>query len=207
MTHGFAEVLGHAAGANLLPHDGQVSYHGTIMDADMAAHYHNHLLATIPWQQDQAVIFGRRIITARKVAWFGDPGCDYSYSGTIKRATPWTAELLDLKSRVEGAANTTFNACLLNLYDDGSQGMGWHSDNESTLGIDPIIASLSLGAARKFAFRHKTTKQTIAVMLEPGSLLIMRGATQSHWHHSLPKSSRVHHPRINLTFRRIVQSV
>ena len=207
MTNASADLFGHDAGTNLLPYDGQVFYHGSIIDATRAAHDFDQLLATIPWQQDEVVIFGKHIVTARKVAWVGDPGCDYRYSGTTKRVTPWTTELRTLKAVVEGLSATRFNSCLLNLYHDGGDGMGWHSDDEPTLGIDPIIASLSLGAARKFCFRHKKTKQTVAVMLEPGSLLIMRGATQAHWHHSLPKSSLIHHPRINLTFRRIVQSV
>jgi alkylated DNA repair dioxygenase AlkB len=207
MTNDSAHLFGHDAGANLLPYDGQVYYHSLIMDATRAAHYFDQLLATIPWQQDKVVIFGKQIVTARKVAWVGDPGCDYRYSGITRRVTPWTPGLLALKAVVEELSATSFNSCLLNLYHDGTQGMGWHSDNEPTLGIEPIIASLSFGAARKFCFRHKKTKQTVALMLDPGSLLIMRGATQTHWHHSLPKSALIHHPRINLTFRSIIEKM
>jgi alkylated DNA repair dioxygenase AlkB len=187
---------------NLLPCDGIVTYHhGPIFDGATARHYHDTLLATVPWQHDEVVIFGKHIVTARKVAWYGDDGFSYSYSGTTKQALPWTPELRELKAIAEARSGVNFNSCLLNLYHDGREGMGWHSDDEKSLVRDGCIASMSFGAARKFSFRHKRTRETVSVMLEDGSLLVMAGTTQTHWHHQLPKSTKVVSPRINLTFR------
>lgn len=140
---------------------------------------------------------------ARKVSWHGDPGCAYTYAGSRKSPQPWTDSLRALKDRVEAAAGVPFNSCLLNLYHAGTEGMGWHSDDEPELGPEPVIASLSLGAARRFLFRHRVEKTRVEVRLEHGSLLVMRGACQRLWQHSLPKALRVREPRINLTFRRI----
>jgi alkylated DNA repair dioxygenase AlkB len=187
--------------ANLLPCDGIVTYHGPIFDGSAAKHYHDILLATIPWQHDEVVIFGKHIVTARKVAWYGDAGFSYSYSGTTKQPLPWTPELRELKDIAEARTGAIFNSCLLNLYHDGREGMGWHSDDEKSLLRDGCIASMSLGAERKFSFRHKQTKQTVSLLLEDGSLLVMAGTTQTHWHHQLPKSAKAGAPRINLTFR------
>ena len=162
------------------------------------------LLEHIEWRNDEAVIFGRHIITKRKVAWYGDDNYSYAYSGKTRQALAWTKELLELKSRVESLIKARFNSCLLNLYHTGEEGMAWHSDDEKTLEKDGAIASLSLGAERKFSFRHRKTRQTISVQLEPGSLLVMHGVTQDHWLHSLPKTKKVMSPRINLTFRTMV---
>lgn len=188
---------------NLLPYDGVVNYYGRIMAPKEAAFYFDRLLQSIGWKNDESVIFGRHIITKRKAAWHGDSDYFYTYSGTTKQALPWTPELLALKQLTEKITGTTFNSCLLNLYHDGSEGMAWHSDDESSLGKNAAIASLSFGAERKFTFKHKVTKQGISVMLESGSLLLMKDATQSNWLHSLPKSKKVNRPRINLTFRTI----
>ena len=125
----------------------------------------------------------------------------YTYSNTIKRALAQTKELLELKQIVEELAATKFNSCLLNLYHNGNEGMEWHSDDEKPLAKNNTIASLSFGAERKFPFKHKQTKQTVSLVLEHGSLLVMKGATQSNWLHSLPKSQNITQPRINLTFR------
>lgn len=186
---------------NLLPCDGVVNDFGRVLTHEAAEHFHQVLLRGLPWKNDEAVMFGKRIITARKVAWFGDGDFSYTYSGTTKQALPWTPELRTLKAKAESLAGAVFNSCLLNLYHDGSEGMGWHSDDEKSLVADSAIASLSLGATRKFAFRHKEKDLGVSVMLESGSLLVMRGATQRHWLHSLPKMKRVTTPRINLTFR------
>lgn len=191
-------------GANLLPYDGEVQYLGKILDTQMAQQYLKDLLDKIEWRNDEAVIFGKHIITKRKAAWYGDDHYDYTYSNTTKRALPWTQELVTLKTIVERHANTSFNSCLLNLYHSGDEGMAWHSDDEKSLGKNTIIASLSLGAERKFSLKHKETKWPVSVVLERGSLLIMKGATQTHWLHSLPKSKKVKSPRVNLTFRTIV---
>jgi len=205
MVNAISDFFGYDASVNLLPYDGEVYYYGLVINAEKAEHYHARLLKTIAWKNDEAVIYGKHIVTARKIAWIGDTGYAYRYSGTTRQATSWTRELLELKSPIEALTGTRFNSCLLNLYHHGQEGMGWHSDDEASLGKNTTIASLSLGAVRKFAFRHKRTKETIAMMLEPGSLLVMQGATQTHWQHSLPKSARITQSRINLTFRTIIQ--
>jgi len=189
---------------NLLPFDGTVIYHGKIMKPDAAANYHHVLMDTIQWKNDEAIIFGKHIITKRKAAWYGDDGYLYTYSNTTKKALAWTPELLELKQMVEAITGTTFNSCLLNLYHNGNEGMAWHSDDESSLGKNTTIASLSFGAERKFSLKHKKGKETVSVILESGSLLVMMDTTQTNWLHSLPKSKRVVRPRINLTFRTIV---
>ena len=187
---------------NLLPYDGVVHYLGPVMQADEAANYYEALSSSVPWTQDEVVIFGKRIVTSRKVAWFGE--VPYSYSGTTKEALPWSDDLQRLKATIEERSGTTFNSCLLNLYHDGNEGMGWHSDDEKSIEPNSCIASVSLGADRKFSFKHKRSGETVSVLLETGSLLLMKGETQTHWLHSLPKSKRVKEPRINLTFRRMV---
>jgi alkylated DNA repair dioxygenase AlkB len=189
---------------NLLPYDGTVNYHGKILKPAEATNYCNILMDTIAWKNDEAVIFGKHIITKRKAAWYGDVGYFYTYSGTTKQALAWTSELLVLKKLVEEITGVTFNSCLLNLYHNGDEGMAWHSDDESSLGKNTTIASLSFGAERKFSMKHKASKQAVSTMLENGSLLVMKDATQSHWLHSLPKSKKLIRPRINLTFRTII---
>ncbi len=187
---------------NLLPCDGVVNYLGPVMSVDEAANYYEALSSGVPWTHDEVVIFGKRIVTSRKVAWFGE--VPYSYSGTTKQALPWSNDLRTLKATVEKRCGTTFNSCLLNLYNDGNEGMGWHSDDERSIERNSCIASVSLGAERKFSFKHKRSGGTLSVLLETGSLLLMKGETQTHWLHSLPKSKRVKEPRINLTFRQMV---
>lgn len=190
--------------SNLLPCDGDVRYYGSILDSKSANHYFDQLLKTILWEHDQTVIFGKLIVTKRKVAWYGDEPFNYTYSKTTKSALPWTKELLELKQIIENKSGETFNSCLLNLYHSGEEGMSWHSDDEKDLKKNGAIASLSLGATRKFAFKHKVSKQTVSVVLENGSLLIMKGRTQSNWLHRLPPTKKISTPRINLTFRTIV---
>lgn len=187
--------------ANLLPCDGAVNYLGRILSAASAEQYYQALLTGVPWKNDEAVIYGKHIITARKVAWYGDSAFSYTYSRTTKQALPWTPELKELKQLVEGRSGSTFNSCLLNLYHSGSEGMAWHSDDEKELIKNGTIASLSLGAERKFCFKHKRTQETVSMVLENGSLLLMKGATQTHWLHRLPPTKKVTTPRINLTFR------
>jgi alkylated DNA repair dioxygenase AlkB len=189
---------------NLLPFDGAADYYGMALTAEEAYLYLDRLLHHIEWRNDEAVIFGRHIITKRKVAWYGDGNYAYAYSGKTRQSLAWTPDLLTLKARVETLTGKTFNSCLLNLYHTGEEGMAWHSDDEKTLEKDGAIASLSLGAERKFSFRHRKTRETISLQLEPGSLLVMHGVTQDHWLHSLPKTTKVRSPRINLTFRTMV---
>ena len=186
---------------NLLPYDGLALYYGSIIPVDEADNLFDNLLNTIAWKHEEAVVYGKHIITKRKVAWYGDKSFLYTYSKITKEALPWTEELLFIKQIIEEKSGETFNSCLLNLYHNGDEGMGWHSDNESSIKKDSAIASVSFGADRTFLFRHKKTKETVSIHLENGSLLLMKDATQQHWQHSLPKSKKIKEARINLTFR------
>lgn len=190
---------------NLLPYDGTVNYYGVIFSRKQAGFFYETLLNTIEWKNDEAVIFGKRIITKRKVAWYGEKSFEYTYSNTTKQALPWTKELLELKRVIEEKTGETFNSCLLNLYHDGSEGMAWHSDAEKDLVKDGTIGSLSFGSERKFSFKHKTSKETVSLILEHGSLLVMKGTTQTYWLHRLPPTKLSKKPRINLTFRTITK--
>ena len=190
---------------NLLPGDGIVNYYGRIFDKPASDQFLFLLLHNIDWRNDQAVIFGKKIITRRKVAWYGNRPFGYTYSGITKTALPWTKTLLEIKSCVEEQTGETFNSCLLNLYHNGEEGMAWHSDGEADLKKDGAIASLSFGAERKFAFKHKLTGAKVELVLAHGSLLVMKGTTQTHWLHRLPVTKRIHTPRVNLTFRTIVE--
>ncbi|MDN5202679.1 alpha-ketoglutarate-dependent dioxygenase AlkB [Fulvivirgaceae bacterium BMA10] len=190
---------------NLLPVDGIVNYYGKILPYEKAHQYLDCLLHTIQWQHDEAVIFGKKITTKRKVAWYGNEHYQYTYSNTTKQALIWTKELSELKAIIEEKTGETFNSCLLNLYHSGEEGMAWHSDAEKDLKRHGAIASLSFGAERRFSFKHKQTKSKVSILLGHGSLLVMKGKTQSHWLHSLPKSKTISQPRINLTFRTIVR--
>ncbi|MEN8856752.1 MAG: alpha-ketoglutarate-dependent dioxygenase AlkB [Flavobacteriaceae bacterium] len=189
---------------NILPFDGEAIYHGLVIDKKQCDFYFQKLFNEIPWENDQAIVFGKHYITKRKVAWFGDKEYNYKYSGVTKQAHIWTPELLQLKQKIEKNSETTYNSCLLNLYHTGEEGMAWHSDGEKTLLDNGTIASLTLGAERKFSFKHKQTKQRIDVILENGSLLLMKGTTQKNWLHRLPPTKKVFSPRINLTFRTII---
>jgi len=189
---------------NLLNTDGTVNYYGKIMSYDEANRYFDLLLQNISWENEHVIIFGKPIITKRKVAWYGDSNYLYAYSNTKKRALAWTEELEELKGVVEDFTGAKFNSCLLNLYHDGNEGMGWHSDDEESMRKNNPIASLSFGAERKFLFKHKQTKQTVPIILEHGSCLVMKDDTQTNWLHSLPKSKKVTGARINLTFRSTV---
>jgi alkylated DNA repair dioxygenase AlkB len=189
---------------NLLPNGGTASYFGKVLTHQQSNHYFKILFETIAWKNDEAIIFGKHIITKRKVAWYGDNDYAYTYSNTTRQALPWTKELLELKNIVEGKTGIIYNSCLLNLYHNGDEGMAWHSDDEKSLGKNSPIASFSFGAERKFAFRHKQTKQTISLILENGSLLVMKDATQTNWLHRLPPTKKIKLPRINLTFRTMI---
>lgn len=188
---------------NLLPADGEAYYHGPIIGNAEADQYLARLMADIDWRHDEAIIYGKHITTKRKVAWYGDRPFAYTYSNTTKHALPWTADLLALKKLAEAASGETYNSCLLNLYHDGSEGMAWHSDAEKDLKKNGAIGSLSFGAERVFAFKHKKAKTKIDVLLAHGSLLVMQGATQAHWLHRLPPTKKAKRPRVNLTFRTI----
>jgi alkylated DNA repair dioxygenase AlkB len=186
---------------NLLPKDGSVYYFGSLFSVDETDSHFHHLLHSIEWKNDVAILFGKRIETKRKVAWYGEKPYQYSYSNNSKTALPWTNALLELKKRIEKKTGETFNSCLLNLYHTGEEGMAWHSDDEKELKKHGAIASLSFGAERKFAFKHKTTKETVTIILQAGSLLLMKDETQDFWLHRLPPAKKQIGPRINLTFR------
>lgn len=188
---------------NLLPYDGVVEYYGKVIPSQEADRYYDALWQNIEWRHDEAMMFGKKIITKRKVAWYGSESFPYTYSKVTKTALPWTETLLELKAIAEKHSNESYNSCLLNLYHDGSEGMAWHSDGEKDLKKNGAIGSMSFGAVRKFAFKHKESKVTVNQVLDHGSLLVMKGTTQTHWLHRLPPTKKVHRPRINLTFRTI----
>ena len=188
---------------NILPKDGIAEYYGKIFFDEECEKYYRYLFNQIPWENDEAVIFGKLIYTKRKVAWFGEKEFEYTYSNRTKYAKIWTQELLELKQKCEEVSGETYNSCLLNLYHDGSEGMAYHSDGEKDLKKHGAIASLTFGAARKFSFKHKLSKERIDIVLENGSLLVMKGATQENWLHRLPPTTKVKIPRVNLTFRTI----
>lgn len=188
---------------NLLPFQGEVNYYGPLFSISEADFYFEHLFNSLEWRNDEAIIFGKRIVTARKVAWYGNEPFPYRYSGTTKYALAWTAELQAIKVTIETRTGLTFNSCLANLYHTGEEGMAWHSDNEPELLKNGAIASISLGAERKFAFKHKKENISRTIELTHGSLLIMKGETQQHWLHRLPPTKKVKTARINLTFRTI----
>ncbi len=193
-----------SSNANLLPYDGRVNYFGFVLSNAEADDFYQKLLTNIEWKNDQAMMFGKLIETKRKVGWYGEHPFEYTYSKITKRALPWTKELIKLKAICEKHTGETYNSCLLNLYHDGSEGMAWHSDGERDLKKNGSIASMSFGAVRKFAFKHKETAEKVEVILEHGSLLEMAGTCQTHWLHRLPPTTKVTQPRINLTFRHIV---
>ena len=190
---------------NLLPKDGSAAYMPKVFDPNSCSTLFASLRTTLDWQQDQLLMFGKLVTTKREVAWVGDAGCSYTYSGVKKFPQAWTPELLRIKHTAEALAHHTFNSCLLNLYHDGAQGMGWHSDDEIELEQNAPIASISFGGERKFSFKHKFEKIGASVLLENGSVLLMHAPTQHFWQHSLTKTKRSVLPRINLTFRTIRQ--
>ena len=188
---------------NLLPKDGTLNYYGSIFSVVDSTNYFDALLNTIEWKNDEIILFGKKIVTKRKVAWYGDSGIEYTYSNTTKKALSWTKELLEIKLLIEEQIGSTFNSCLLNLYHSGEEGMGWHSDDEKELEKNGTIASVSFGAERKFSFKHKKDQTTFSILLENGSLLVMKGPMQHFWKHQIAKTKKVTEPRINLTFRYI----
>lgn len=197
------DLFGADPESNLLPHGGTVNYAGVIFSAEESARILEELLAEVPWRNDEVVMFGKHIVTARKIAWVADEGVAYAYSGKSRAPVAWTEGLRRLKDAAEERTGSVYNSCLLNLYHDGSEGMGWHCDDEHSIVPQSSIACLSFGAVRKFSFKHKRTKETVSLELENGSLLDMRGGTQENWHHQLPKTKKVSEPRISLTFRRM----
>jgi len=159
----------------------------------------------LPWSVHRIRLFGRKVDSPRLSCWVGDPGASYRYSGARFEPQPWIPELLELRQRLAAELGRDFNSVLANCYRDGRDAMGWHSDDEPELGPEPLIASLSLGATRRFLLRRRGDPGSrLALELEPGSLLLMGGAMQRHWQHALPRTARPVGERINLTFRRIL---
>lgn len=191
---------------NQLPYDGRVYDFGQIIDHP--ENLYHRILATLPWQSDIVTLFGKTHVTRRQIVWMGDTLASYRYSGHTRQSVAWSEEVVALKNVIEAklqaqGLSTNFNACLLNFYPSGEDGLGYHADNESELGQQPIIASVSLGASRKFVFKHRITKDKVELPLESGQLIVMAGDTQRYWLHSLPKTKKVKEGRINLTFRTI----
>ncbi len=185
--------------------DSDISYYPDFLASDIALNYFEIFKKTIPWQQDDIKIFGKVHAQPRLTALYADNNKPYSYSGITMQPHLFTKELLDLKRLVEEKSNTLYTACLLNLYRNGKDSNGWHADNEKELGINPIIASVSLGQKRVFHLKHRTNKNLKhKIELENGSLLIMAGKTQHHWLHQIPKTAKPIQERINLTFRSII---
>ncbi len=199
------ELFGRALKAeDLVQYDGTAIYYGPIFNAVATARLFAGLNSDVSWQRDVVMMYGKRIETRRRTAWYGDMPYIYRYSGVARQALPWLSILLDIKKCVEDVSGETFNSCLLNLYANGEESMSWHSDNEADLLKEGAIASVSLGAERRFAFKHRRTKETVRVLLENGSLLVMKGSIQRHWVHALPPMKGISEPRINLTFRTII---
>lgn len=190
---------------NILPFNGECYYYGEVFNELEANLLYERLKNEIDWKNDAVMLFGRKIITRRKVAWYGDHEFEYKYSGVTKKALIWNSLLLEIKKVVEDISMEKYNSCLLNFYNDGNDGMSWHSDNESTLEKNSAIASLSFGSERFFNFKHKHKLEKVKIKLEHASLLVMKGETQTYWLHSVPKSKKIELPRINLTFRKFTE--
>jgi alkylated DNA repair dioxygenase AlkB len=186
--------------------DADIRYYANFFDPETAARYFQTLLCEAAWEQRTLLVYGKRHPEPRLTAWYGDEGATYSYSGTTRYPKPWTPLLLEIRERVEQAADVRYNSLLVNQYRDGKDSVSWHSDDESGLGHNPSIASVSFGAIRAFQLRHRQDKHLRhTIDLAPGSLLVMQGPTQHYWHHQVPKTSRLVGPRINLTFRAVTQ--
>lgn len=180
----------------------QLLYISDFLTPQQADTAFSNLRKELDWQQEAIQMFGRKVLQPRLQAWHGDKS--YTYSGLSLTPEPWSPELLHIKQRCEAASRCQFNSVLANLYRDGQDSMGWHQDNEPELGVNPAIASLSLGESRRFILRHIETRQKYEIELSHGSLLVMAGETQRYWQHSVPKTGKPKTERINLTFRHII---
>lgn len=189
---------------NHLPCDGDVRYWGSIYSRPVADQWAERLLSEIHWQPDEAMMYGKRIVTRRQYAWYADELFEYTYSGVNRRAQHWIPLIKTLKFDVEQKTGQHYNSCLLNLYPDGDSGMAWHSDDERELRLHGSIAALSFGATRRFVMKHRATQEKVEFALNSGDLLEMRGQTQHHWLHSVPKTKKVSTPRVSLTFRQMM---
>ncbi|MGM8898104.1 MULTISPECIES: alpha-ketoglutarate-dependent dioxygenase AlkB family protein [unclassified Psychrobacter] len=192
---------------NLLPYDGKVNDLGVIIDNPN--NLYDILLAELPWHSDVVTLFGKTHVTARQIVWMGNNNTSYHYSGHTRQSVPWSNSVFHVKHCIEKQLAKTgieadFNSCLLNYYPSGAEGMGYHADDEKELGVQPVIASLSLGATRKFVLKHKKTQDKVELYLESGQLIVMHGDTQTFWKHSITKTTKANEGRISLTFRRML---
>lgn len=187
----------------LLPYDGSAVLYPWVLGDRTWVEIFQELLDVVPWESHTIRMFGKEHPQPRLVAWFGDPGSEYSYSGLKMNVRPWIPAISNLREIAEGIASVRFNSVLVNQYRDGNDKVSWHRDNEPELGPTPTIASLSLGAYRRFKFRHLTTRQVVEASLAPGSLVVMSALSQSCWEHEIPRQAGVSEPRINLTFRQV----
>lgn len=179
-----------------------ITYFPAFFSREIADELYTDLLQSVPWQQDKIKVYGKEHDQPRLTALFGNDGKPYSYSNITMHPHPWNLLLLKIKSMVETVAATQFTSVLLNYYRDGKDSNGWHADNEKELGVNPVIASVSLGAARVFQLRHNENQDLKqSILLQHGSLLLMKGPTQHHWKHQIPKTAKPVSGRINLTFR------
>ncbi len=186
--------------------DGKITFYEGFFNLEKSKDFLSAFVEKIEWSQDEVVVYGKKHKIPRLNAWYGDKGKIMKYSGLTLNPKPWTKELLEIKKKIEQVTGYEFNSCLLNYYRDGKDGMGWHQDNEKELGINPIIASVTLGQSRPFQLKHisKPELKKIDIPLTNGSLLIMAGETQHHWKHQIPKTTKNLAKRINLTFRKII---
>jgi len=189
-------------GNNLLPYGGELYYIPNVFTREESDEYFNELFTEIRWKQEPIKIFGKEVMQPRLTAWYGDIAKPYAYSGITMAANHWIHPLLKIKSVADNLSGAESSSALLNLYRDGNDALGWHRDNEKVLGPTPTIASVSLGAVRTFQLRdYKDKKNLISLDLLPGSVVIMKGASQQAWEHRIPKEKRVAGARINITFR------
>jgi len=194
----------HLTAQQFLPFDGTATLFKDFLSAEFAAQAFNQIETENDWEQPEITIFGNTVLEPRLSTWHNELGEGYKYSGVMRRAQPFSELLSDIRNRCAEVTNATFNSVLVNFYRNGQDGLGWHSDNEACNGLEPTIASVSLGATRRFDMRHRKTGETIKIQLESGSLLVMAGKSQQNWVHQVAKTKRVHEPRINLTFRRVI---
>ena len=187
----------------LLPYDGSALLYDWVLGDTKWEDVMKELTDQVPWEAHTIKMFGKEYPQPRLVAWFGDPGSEYSYSGLKMNVRPWIEPVQALRQIAEQHAQVVFNSVLVNLYRDGDDKVSWHRDNEPELGNTPTIGSISLGAPRRFKFRHLETKEQVEATLEPGSLVVMSGLSQSCWEHEVPRQKSIREPRINLTFRRV----
>ncbi len=202
---GFGSFTNDGLGEVLSMPNAEVTFYRNFFDSQESDRIFEILRDEINWRQDKMKLYGKDINLPRKTAWYGDMDKSYTFSGIHLNPEPWTPTLLEVKERIEDVAGVEFNSVLLNLYRHGNDGISWHTDEEPELGENPVIGSVSFGGTRKFMFRHRQDKDIKAeVELTDGSFLLMAGETQHFWQHQIPKTSRYVEPRINLTFRVIL---